>query len=335
MRDARRFWLYVERFWNSNAYVAWLLVALGAALATWAAYSPKSPGVSVGLLALAAGIVSVRPKMHPSERFAWVAVLIALTYMEVNAIRRSDDYNRRIQERQNAEFQSIAARLKTAIDNSNVQYESTIEHVTAVLEQTRVVNGLAERSLRNITGGDAYLTLLPDVAYSGDDMSFAVVNRGRSILAGASLLITSSGAWIPGMRPMMLEQISRTVMLPTMHPEERIIIDRQVKLPLGVAGGDIQRLYITVQGPNFTTEEYLDFRKIGNDSSGKNAWEYKYDVFQEASFRLYRPGQKLRKDTLLERASWSTQWDPMFPIGDFGRALPVDPKAFWMRGVSR
>ncbi len=334
VRDVRKFWTYVERFWDSNRYVACLLALSGVGIAVWAAYSPRSPGVSIGLLALAAGIMSVRPKMHPAEKFTWVAVLVVLACLEVRAIGRSDKANQQNQANQNQEFKNIADGLKTALTSGNLQYQSTISHVNAVLDQTKVVNELAERSLDNITGGDSYLTLLPDMAYAGDDISLSVVNRGRNVLAGASLLITTSGVWTAGMRPMMLEQISKTVLLPTMHPEERIIIDRRIVLPPGRPDGDIQRRYITVQGPNFTTEEFLNFRKNGRDSTGRDAWEYEYEIFQEQPFRLYKPGQKLKKDPLLERAAWTTQWDPRFPIGDRGRALPINPTTFWSRDVS-
>lgn len=278
--------------------------------------------------------MSVRPKMHPAEKFTWVAVLVVLACLEVRAIGRSDKANQQNQANQNQEFRDIADGLKTALTSGNLQYQSTISHVNAVLDQTKVVNGLAERSLNNITGGDSYLTLLPDMAYAGDEISLSVVNRGRNVLAGASLLITTSGAWTPGMRPMMLEQISKTVLLPTMHPEERIIIDRRIVLPPDRPDGDIQRRYITVQGPNFTTEEFLNFRKNGHDSTGKDAWEYEYEIFQKQPFRLYKPGQKLQKDQLLERAAWTKQWDPRFPIGDRGRALPLNPTTFWSRAVS-
>ena len=125
-----------------------------------------------------------------------------------------------------------------------------------------------------------------------------------------------------------------------MHPEERIIIDRRIVLPPDRPDEDVQRRYITVQGPSFTTEEFLNFRKNGRDSKCKDAWEYEYEyeyeyeIFQKQPFRLYKPGQKFKRDQLLERAAWTTQWDPRFPIGDRGRALPVNPTTFWSRTVS-
>jgi len=60
------------------------------ALVAWATIWPKSPGVSIGLLALAAAIMSIRPKMHHPEKAIWLLCLVAFTILEVAAIGRAD-----------------------------------------------------------------------------------------------------------------------------------------------------------------------------------------------------------------------------------------------------
>ncbi|HEV2646819.1 MAG TPA: hypothetical protein VGU46_10690 [Acidobacteriaceae bacterium] len=87
------FWNKAEHYWNHSHAIAWVLGVLGAVLVTWAALRPQPPGVSVGLLALAAGIMSVRPKIHPSEKAAWMVFLIAFAVLEVRAIEKSDNQN--------------------------------------------------------------------------------------------------------------------------------------------------------------------------------------------------------------------------------------------------
>lgn len=52
----------IEDGWKHGRIIAWLLVITGTSLALWSTYHPQSPGVSIGLLALVAGVVSLRPQ---------------------------------------------------------------------------------------------------------------------------------------------------------------------------------------------------------------------------------------------------------------------------------
>jgi hypothetical protein len=74
---AAAFWNKADSLWNDNWFIAWALPISGMGFVLWASFWPRSPGISIGLLALAAGIMSIRPKMHPAEKTAWAAILIA------------------------------------------------------------------------------------------------------------------------------------------------------------------------------------------------------------------------------------------------------------------
>jgi hypothetical protein len=67
-----------EQTWKESVVLAWILVFIGLGLALWATILPQSPGVSIGLLALVAGVMSVRPEMRFPEKVSWVTILIAL-----------------------------------------------------------------------------------------------------------------------------------------------------------------------------------------------------------------------------------------------------------------
>jgi hypothetical protein len=310
----RTFWLKADSYWNGNRMLAWALVLLGMGLAVWSSFVPQSPGVSIGLLAGAAGIMSMRPKMHPAEKFAWVAVLVAFTVLEIIAIGRGDKAAEATREAQNRAFTAIADGLKTSIDASEGQYRSTISHLDGVLTQTEDVDALTKRTLENITGGDSYIATIPDVALSGDEITFSVTNRGKNILTGASVLITTQGVFWPGVRNQLMDAVSKRLDLPTLHPGERMVIGRSVHLLPDRPEDEIQRIYVLISGPNFTTEEFLEFKKTGKDQRGGDAWEYKYSIFRMLPYRPYRPGEKIRKDPLLERTEWTTENDPKFPI---------------------
>lgn len=146
----REFWLKAESCWNRNRTVAWVLVLLGIGLVVWSGFVPQSPGVSIGLLAGAAGIMSVRPKMHPAEKFAWVAVLVAFTILEISAIGRADKATEATRGAQNLAFKTIAEGLKTSIEQGKSQYGSTIDHVNGVLTKTTQVADLSRKNLTTV-----------------------------------------------------------------------------------------------------------------------------------------------------------------------------------------
>ena len=110
---------WVENKWNNSLVIAWSLVLAGIVLALGLACFPQSPGVSIGLLALVAGIMSVRT-MGAYEKMAWVAVLIAFAILEVLAIGRSDETAKATREAQNKEFDRI-------VQKQDLQFRSTVK----------------------------------------------------------------------------------------------------------------------------------------------------------------------------------------------------------------
>jgi len=266
------------------------------------------------MLGLVAGVMGIRPKMHILEKMAWICILIIFAVLEVHAIRRGDEANRLIQEKQNQKFNSIANDLQASINSSASQYHSTISHIDGVLSRTEEVDTLAQRSLENITGGDSYVAVIPDVAYCGDEITFSVVNRGKNMLTGASLLITTQGVFWPGVRNLLMDAVSKRLELPTLHPGERMVIDRRVELPPNRPDGDVQPLFIVVGGPSFSTEEFLEFKKTGKDQRQQDAWKYKYEIVRVLPYHVYKPGEKVMKDPILEQTDWTTENDPKFPV---------------------
>ena len=208
-------------------------------------------------------------KIGRGEKAVWTLAMFLLVGLEIRTLyldRSEHDADQNLARcRELESFKEIAGELRTSMQSNQAGFSSSIDRVDKVLTETERVNKLAAESLENITGGDAYIAVIPDVALSGDEITFSVVNRGRSILAGASLLITTQGAFWPGVREMLMKAVSQQLQLPPMHPGERMGIDRRATLQRDQAYDPIQRLYVTISAPNFTSEEYLEFRKVGKD----------------------------------------------------------------------
>jgi hypothetical protein len=185
-----------ERFWNNNPYLAMVLIAIAAGAAIWTKLNPQSPGFSITLLALGAGIISVRPNMHLIEKFAWVIVLATFTYQEVKAIKQNDLNNQAIRTSQNAAFGVIVDDLKTSIKNSKDQYKQTIDrvnrvsdHVDGAAKKTQQVAEIARTNLLTITGGDSYAFVYPDAIAGSDQQLLKIHNPGDQPLTDVRVTV--------------------------------------------------------------------------------------------------------------------------------------------------
>jgi hypothetical protein len=129
-----------------------LLVLVATAIALWDYRHPHSPGWSIGMLALMAGIMSLRPDMAFPEKLAWVLILVAFTHLEVEAIRVNDKETQKTRDDQNQHFQEIVDKLTGSLNTGKTQYDSTIAHVNGVLEKTQQVAATAQTNLDEVVG---------------------------------------------------------------------------------------------------------------------------------------------------------------------------------------
>jgi hypothetical protein len=266
-------WKQAEFHWNNNRVLAWVLVLIGIALALWAGFFPQSPGVSIGLLAAAAGVMSLRPEMHPLEKFAWVIILVAFTILEVHAINVGDKKNEAILTTQKLAFQSIADGLASSITASKGQYDSTIKHVDGVLTTTQGVSSLTTKTLRNITGGNSYPRVIPGTnipraphhASPNNSFTMTIENTGDEILSQVSVSIAKmlQDKWSTG-------GLMNPVSIGILSPHSRILLPRGTMHPEPGADG-VDEYYIVITAQNWETVENLYFRK-SKDGTG---WAYK------------------------------------------------------------
>ena len=266
------FWSRVESCWDKSKTIAWIAVAFGVVLVMWATWKPRSPGISIGLLALAAGFISIRPKMHFMERVAWVAILIALTCLEVQAIKRNDQENADIRNSQNKAFGLIVDDLKISIQNSKDQYKQTVDHVDKVsgdvdrvAKTTQKVAEVAHSNLLAVTGGDSYAYVYP-TAVGSDQIQLKVHNDGDQPLdLRVTIMEVTSG--------FDCNQISRGHLVYTIGPlaphEGRMIQNAIITPALRPDGTAQYRIFINAQ--NHGVSENLYLRRV----TGNPYLEYK------------------------------------------------------------
>jgi hypothetical protein len=159
-----------ETLWNRNRAVAVSLVCGGMGLSLWIFVNPQSPGVSIGMLALVAGIMAIRSEMHILEKSAWIVILIFLAVFEVQSIHRADEESKNSRHAQLQQFHDVAEKLESSIELSKTEYEGTIGHVNEVLgaatqassnasqasSNASLAASKASESLATMTGGDSW-----------------------------------------------------------------------------------------------------------------------------------------------------------------------------------
>ncbi|WP_114207850.1 hypothetical protein [Acidisarcina polymorpha] len=138
---------WAETVWKSDR-VGHALVLVFTGIAVWAAYTVRSPGVSVGLLATAAGIMSIRTDMHIVEKVSWMLILMVLATAEIHSIGKSNFENNKqraelnsefshIASTQKSEFEATAGELTRAYELSQKQFKATIDDLSQTNHQER------------------------------------------------------------------------------------------------------------------------------------------------------------------------------------------------------
>jgi hypothetical protein len=93
--------------------------------------------------------MSVRPKMHPAEKFAWVAILITLTVLEVIAIKKNDEENLANLINQNSQFKQSQDSLFWLYFLNQSGFQETVNGFSRTNdEENRRFNALVKQDQR-------------------------------------------------------------------------------------------------------------------------------------------------------------------------------------------
>jgi hypothetical protein len=147
--------------WNSNL-AAIILCLVGTIAAIWAGLSVPSPGISIGLLAAAAAIMSIRPKMRPVEKIVWVVVLVILTPTEIRSILKNDLQNLNDRKAQNDTFSSIRrsqqAELDATVKGLTDAYNLSQQQFGATMKQFSQTNAKQQSQFNALVKKDEELS---------------------------------------------------------------------------------------------------------------------------------------------------------------------------------
>jgi len=187
-------------FWNTIwvGIPLWLIAATSTAY--WFIHSP-SPGKAVGALAVVAGIMSIRDMKVPGK-LMWVVVLVCMLVAEFHAIDRdraeSDKKQRESLNMQARQFQQVLDQASRNATIAEKKLKNSIDAANATLQKTQAVADLAKDNLENVTGGNSFAFVYPDIIEGEPTFQLKIHNDGKQILSGVVVTMYRVIAGIPG-----------------------------------------------------------------------------------------------------------------------------------------
>src|SRR5713226_2742815 len=124
----------IEHVWRHDS-TGYILITAAVVICVWFHWSLPPSGYAVTAMAVAAGVMAIRPKMGGWEQSLWFVLLIFFAIVEIRAINkdRGDQTNR---------FGAIASGLTAAINGLDQSIKENRTHF--------------DETVGTITGGDAY-----------------------------------------------------------------------------------------------------------------------------------------------------------------------------------
>ena len=244
------------------AQPASILAFIYAALQTtyWMFHVP-APGKSVALLGAVAVFLALRgeiKEIHGSEKVLWIMVVFVLLYVEIRAIDHDRDEasqkEHQAREQEAANFKKIADGLQASIDNSQNQFAATMAQTKNILDKTQAVSTLTQKNLKNITGGESFAFVRPQVEAAGKGpIALVVWNHGDELLTGVTIGFSRTND------PNWGSEFFNRYTVGTIAPHDGAMIPVTITPQLGDNGIDHYWLMISAQ--NGTVDETLDFRQ--------------------------------------------------------------------------
>jgi hypothetical protein len=241
--------------------------------------------------------MSLHVEMRSWQKAAWMLLIGGCLFLEFRAIGYDRSENERevakARKEEKDKFEQIAQSLNRSMENNQEQFNATMTRTN--------------RILNNVTGGASYAVLLPETFGQDKELPLMIENHGENVLTGVSVMVTYWGAYAGKVPDFILNAINNRIFVGTIGPEERQWLNGKLKTDNLAAieqdGDHVLCAYVYVTAQNFTSQEFLYFKKQG----GK--WLFKYSVFrnptkQERKIIVQSKGRFI-PNTKLEEIDWT------------------------------
>jgi hypothetical protein len=160
----------------------------------WNWYPPVGCFVAlVAVLAFLYPIYAETHKVSKGKKAAWSIAVLVLVLLEIRSTKLDRDEHNAEQQaalcEQTNRFDAIAKKLETDTFSNQQHFERTMAEEDGILSRTERVGSLAEKNLRNVTGGTSFAYLVPFSTLS-DGSTLILHNDGAEVLS--SVVVTIS-----------------------------------------------------------------------------------------------------------------------------------------------
>ena len=158
---------------------------------------------------------------------------------------------------------------------------------------------MAEENLENITGGDSFAIITPQVWLGLVPIPLSIRNNGKQTLTGITVRILDSKSWdLDNPRSFYESQI---IDVGTLHAGElRLLKESLTPIESELRDGNVKvvQYQISISAQNFTAEEHLLFKR-----GMKLPWVFRYNVT-----RQFVTSQTKDKTTFGYKVLANTEW---------------------------
>jgi hypothetical protein len=252
---------------------------------------PFCPGVFIAILAVVAGAVTFWE--HPPRWFKAISVCVFLLLMSAEVWMMSLDRERNDADQAAARtasennFREIADGIRSAIADSDRKFAATMGKENQVLE--------------NITGGNSFAVVTPQVWSGLVPVPVSIRNQGSQTLTGVTVTIRNARNFDIQKPESFYE--TESINVGTLHPGELRLMKEKltpVEHALEWEDGrpaDVFDLDIAAQ--NFTAEEHLIFKK-----GTRIPWVFRYQVTRQYIKSKHGDTTTFGYDILADQKEW-------------------------------
>lgn len=242
--------------------------------------------------------MSVRPEMHSAEKFAWVAVLVSFTILEVLAINRSDKKVETAREEENKQFQSIAKGITDGYASNQSQFKVTMDEAEKVFGKTKEAADLAKEGINEMMGAGSFLIIFPHGTLSKVEQDEGIFRlyatvRGKHVVWDAEVAMREGPLdekWYAG-------------------PHELFQLRPIAPTHLAVVGGSIHpsKTGTTTYGIQIEARGVWELENLQvRFNPERQKWEFQYWVYKETA------GSTPRPPILIKHIDWTSIYFPVF-----------------------
>lgn len=229
-------------------------------------------GVYVTIMGLVIAVMSLRKEPTRPEKATWIILITVLMCAEIRNAYATDA-------EQATTFGKISDSLrdtKRGLDATAQGIGDAVQGINTASLKISDVATLSRQNLENITGGESFAAVTPQVWSGLVPIPLTIYNYGKQTLTGVTVTIRRPDAWDFTRNPYsMYVAEASAISVGTLHRREIKVLNATIS-PVIREKEEVCRYQIDISAQNFTVTENLVFKR------GIHVpWDFEYTVVRQ------------------------------------------------------